>query len=277
MQIAIPRSLSRPGRALANDAHVDLLARVGYASRGVVYGLIGLFAVLLSFGMGGRLTDTKGLFRGMLSHPLGKVFLLALGLGLFCYAVWRILQAVRDYEGRGNDAKGLAMRASYLLRGLFYAVVGYSAWNLVLHLSDSGGGMSESKIARVLMSQSYGHLLTGMLGLIIIGVGLGQFYVALKEKFMEGIRLPRGKEWLLCALCKAGIIARGCVFGIVGGLFVSAALHNDSREAAGLRGVWRVLRAQAYGEALVLALALGFVAFAVYAFIEAIYRDSHVS
>ncbi|OUL20587.1 hypothetical protein BV378_29725, partial [Nostoc sp. RF31YmG] len=56
---------------------VERLARFGYASKGVVYGIVGLLASQAAFGTGGRTTDTKGALQTLVEQPFGK-FLLAL-------------------------------------------------------------------------------------------------------------------------------------------------------------------------------------------------------
>ncbi len=87
------------------DRHVHLIARIGYAARAGVYALMGTFALLLSLGFKkGQLTDSKGSLRQLIEQPFGKLFLAVLGVGLIAYAVWRLLQAVLDYEHKANSA-----------------------------------------------------------------------------------------------------------------------------------------------------------------------------
>jgi hypothetical protein len=41
---------------------------------------------------------------------MGEGLLLVIGVGLAGYAIWRMLDAITDAEGKGGDAKGLARR-----------------------------------------------------------------------------------------------------------------------------------------------------------------------
>lgn len=256
---------------LAKEENVLLMGRVGYAARAVVYGLVGIYALLLIFREGGGLTDTRGIFLDLLGKPFGKIILIVMAMGLFSFAMWRLLQAVRDYESHGNGAKGIAIRVGYGFSALAYTALGYHAINLIFHLSRQSKRSGESEVAHTLLSQSFGALAMGALALIIAGIGIGQIYIAVKEKFTKHLSLPHGSE-KLCAICKAGIIARGIVFCIIGWLFMRAALHSNSSEVDGMRGAWKFLAAQPFGSALVGAMALGLLAFSLYGFTEAVYR-----
>lgn len=247
------------------------MARWGYAARAVVYGLVGIFAIRLTFQEGGALTDSHGILIHVLKQPFGKIILIAVAVGLLFFAIWRALQSIKDYEHKGTDFKGIAIRIGYGISSITYAVLGYHAINLIFHLSQSSNQSSEKKIAQTLIGQSYGSLLLGLVALIIIVYGLVQFYVAFKEKFKKHLDLPRSRRWLL-SICKVGISARGIVLCLMGWFFLRAAFYTNSNEAEGLKGIWKFLAAQSYGTILVAAVAIGLMAFSVYGFTEAIYR-----
>ena len=61
-----------------------------------------------------------------------------------------------------------------------------------------------------------------------------------------------------------GYAAKGVALGIVGALFVLAAVHANPEEASGLDGALQTLRDAPAGPVLLLAVALGLVAFGVY-------------
>src|SRR5689334_15420365 len=89
------------------------LARAGHAAKGVVYLLVGGLAVQAALGFGGETTDPKGAIRNLAGLPGGKVLLPLLAIGLAAYAVWRVLQAALDPDGKGKSAKGIAARIGY--------------------------------------------------------------------------------------------------------------------------------------------------------------------
>jgi small-conductance mechanosensitive channel len=75
-------------------------------------------------------------------------------------------------------------------------------------------------------------------------------------------------NWLL----KASVIARGIVIAIIAMLFVQAALRANPAKAGGSEKAFSWLIEQSYGQALVAAICIGFLAFALFCFVNAAYR-----
>src|SRR3954468_22672985 len=73
----------------------EVLARFGYAARGVVYLIIGFFSGGAAFGSG-RPSGKKEALRALLSQPAGDILLGAVAVGLVGFSVWRVFQAVLD-------------------------------------------------------------------------------------------------------------------------------------------------------------------------------------
>jgi hypothetical protein len=71
----------------------ERLARVGYATKGVVYLLIGALAVLAALDAGKQPTDTRGAFQEVYSKPFGRVLLSALAVGLAAYGLYMLIEA----------------------------------------------------------------------------------------------------------------------------------------------------------------------------------------
>ena len=111
---------------------VEPLARFGYAAKGIVYGIVGLLAAQAAVSAGGRTTDTQGALSVIVTQPFGKVLLSLVAIGLIGYVVWRFVQAIKDPENKGTNAKGLVQRLGYAGNGLIYASLALSAVKLVL-------------------------------------------------------------------------------------------------------------------------------------------------
>ena len=65
-----------------NSRPFEWLARAGFVARGLVYGIIGLLALKLAIGSGGKATDQEGAMRTLAQQPLGRTMLVALAVGL---------------------------------------------------------------------------------------------------------------------------------------------------------------------------------------------------
>jgi uncharacterized membrane protein YidH (DUF202 family) len=254
------------------------LGRLGYAAKGVVYGLVGVLALLAALGRGGQTTDTRGVLQTIVDAPSGRLLLAVVTLGLFGHALWRFVQAARDTENKGTDARGIAARVAYAAIGVVYVGLALAAARLVL---GTGGGNQSSDqstqdwTAR-LLGQPFGRLLVGLAGLIVIGIGGYQFYRAYKAEFREKLKLHEmsaAEQTWTTRVGRGGFAARGVVFVIIGGFLLVAALRDQSEQARGLGGALDTLVAQqTYGPWLLGIVALGLVAYGVFMVVQARYR-----
>jgi hypothetical protein len=78
-------------------------------------------------------------------------------------------------------------------------------------------------------------------------------------------------SWLR-PLSRFGLIARGIVFLVIGGLVVRGGLAYDVAERPGLADALQAVQGQDFGWLILLAIALGLVAFGLYSLAEARYR-----
>lgn len=269
------RGAEQAVRQTLSSPWVERLARLGYAAKGVVYVVVGVLAVRVAFGAGGRAIGTRGALREVVTGPSGRVMLLLIAVGLCGYVLWRFVQAFVDADRKGSDAKGLGVRGAYLFSGLVYAGLAVTAVQVLLG-SDRGGGEGEAKEWTAwLLSMPLGGWLVGLAGLVVIGVGLFQFYKAYTAKFREQLQLagagPKPRAWVI-RFGKVGIAARGVVFVVAGAFLIIAALRSDPAQARGLDGVLDELARQPAGPWLLGGVAAGLVAYGVFMLMLSKYR-----
>src|SRR5262245_17400956 len=102
---AAMRSLvgQRPFRFIRScDVHLEQLARLGYVARGSVFLIIGFFCAYAAYAST-RPLDSNDAFRNLLNKPLGGILLGAIAAGLFCFAAWRLAQALLDVDHCGKN------------------------------------------------------------------------------------------------------------------------------------------------------------------------------
>jgi len=240
---------------------VDRLARFGYATKGLVYVVVGILALGVATGVGGYTTDPPGALQEIGEQPFGQVMLGFVAVGLAAYALWRLFQAVADPDGEGRDASGIAARTGYAAAWLGYSVLAFTAGQLVV--TSSGGGSPKDWTASIL-SLPFGWVLVLGVGTGVAVYGLHQLYQAYQAQFEE--HLKRGQmsklvESLIKQGGRCGLAARGVVIGIAGGFLVVAALRFDPNEATGLGGALQTLLQEPFGPWLLGAAALGLVAY----------------
>ncbi|MEH1895281.1 MAG: DUF1206 domain-containing protein [Nostoc sp.] len=255
---------------------VERLGRFGYVSKGVVYGIVGILAAQAAFGRGGKTTDTQGALQTIVNQPFGKFLLALVAIGLIGYVIWRFVQAIKDPENKGNDAKGLAVRIGYAVNGLIYASLALSAVKIVTGTGDgkNSSDSTEDSTAR-LLSQPFGEWLVGTVGAFVIALGFYQFYQAFSGKFRKELNLSKlsntQAKWVM-RISRFGLAARGIVFCIIGWFLIEAARQSNAATAEGLDEVLQTLAQQPNGAWLLGIVALGLVAYGIYTIIQARYR-----
>lgn len=257
------------------------LARFGYAAKGVVYLVVGALALQAAIGSGGSTTGPEGALQRIGQQPFGQVLLILVAIGLFGYALWRLVQAWVDPEVVGSDMKGVAQRTGYAISGISYSFLGVVALRLVMGAAAAAGGdnqQTQDWTAR-LMALPFGRWLVGLIGLAVIGVGLFQIYYGYQAKFRKHLKLQemsQATETWATRAGRFGYMARGVVYAIIGGFLINAARQFDPDQVGGIGEALAELAQQPYGPWLLGIVALGLIAYSLFAFVDARYRRIYV-
>lgn len=252
---------------------IERLARLGFASVGTVYLIIGFLAAAAGFGRGGKTAGHEGAVRYLLEKPLGTPLLIVMILGLVGYALWLFASGFADSDRRGSDAKGLGIRVGAIFRGLIYTAFTIEIIRILTRGGGSGGSGDQAAqhwTARV-MDKPFGRWLVAAAGLGVIGYGAYQLYRAWESKLSKRLHLGEMKpatERKVVLISRIGIAARGIVFLIVGGSLILAAVRHNPSAAHATSGALGELP-----EPVLAAVGIGLMAYGVYAFVNARYRS----
>ena len=251
-----------------------ILARVGLVAKGISFALVGLLALGVALGHGGKSTSREGALATLAKHGWGEFLLYALAAGFAAYALWRIAQAFFEHED--DDKKLWGKRVGYLGRAAIYAGLTYTSVKIA---NGTAGPDSQTerahKTTAEILSWPAGTWLVGLAGLCILGVGLYNGYRGVTQKFADKWKAKGSTEeigrWAK-RIGVVGLLARCVVFGLIGAFAIKAAVEYAPREAIGLDGALRKLSQQTYGQWLLGLTAAGLVAYALYCFADARYR-----
>src|ERR1700686_382219 len=255
-------------RAAANPALV-LLERLGYLVRGALYAVMGLLALKIVLSVaGGQATDLTGSLVVMVSNPFGKFVLIIAVIGLAAYSIWGFTRAIFDPLHRGSDASGYMARLGFVTSALSYAAIVLFAIQLLAGSGATTNDGTKNTIASVLTHPA-GGALTILIGLVVIGVALGQFLEAYRATFardLKGAEMSSRARDIIVKLGRFGMFARGVIFLIIGWFVVQAGIHHDPSQTQGFSGAFVFLLAQPFGRILLGIVALGFVALGLHSF-----------
>ncbi len=280
---SIPMAIGAPLEHVRNAAReaspgVRLLARAGFASRGVLSCTIGVLAAMAALGStGGKTTDSKGALRAIHEQPFGQVLLGIVAAGLFGYAVWLFVQAILDPEHTARrGTRGPLMRIGRFAAGVVHVGLGVYAIGLLTGTalgSDEDGTRSWTQ--RLLGWDGIGVVLVFAFGVLVIGLGAYDLYKAAKAKLDDQLDLSRlggSTRKVIVQLCRFGLAARAVVFALVGSFLVMAAVRTDPANAKGLGETLATIQGWTFGWVLLAIVAFGFIAYGGYELLEARFR-----
>ena len=253
-----------------------MLGRAGYAAKGIVYVVIGALAARAAVGAGGATTDSRGALNVIHDGPMGTVALVAIGVGLLGYMAWRLVAAVTDAEGKGDEPTKLAVRAAQAARGLAYGALGVQALRLIGGGGDAGsqGEAARDWTAR-LLGMPFGRALVVGVGLGVLGYAAYQLYRAFSDKATKHLDLYEAGHtqatWIV-RFGRFGITARAVVFAMIGVFLVRAGMQSDSGEAGGIAQSLQALGSADYGRLVLGAVSFGLIAYGIYQLATARYR-----
>jgi len=254
---------------------IEVTARIGYVSIGVVYVIAGSMTAAAAAGMGGRTTSWRDAITTIGRAPLGGIALVVLGIGLIGYSAWRVINGILDSDHRGSDAKGWAVRARSIATGAVHLAMAYAVLQFAFtHHHNNAGGNSQAKVwtARV-MDVAGGRWLVGVAGLILMAVAIAALWHAWDAELGKRLHLERAPApGVFLGVARFGIAARGVVAGVIGGSLLTAAIRHDPSRTEATKGALQNIAHVPWGRPLLVMVSLGLAAYGLYQFLKARYR-----
>jgi hypothetical protein len=272
------RTAERTAKRAADSPWADRLARLGFCARGLVYVIVGVIALQIAFGTSSRGDEASkdGALREIAERPMGSVLLAVLAAGLAGYALWRATEALWGKRDEDDEAKRSAKRAGSAAKAVLYAGFCVSTIRFIASGPPQGGDEQEQTLTARVLDWPAGQWLVGAVGVAIICGGLYLAYRGLAQKFekrLDTSEMGPVTGAAVDVLGTVGMAAKGLVFGVAGFLLIKAAVDFDPDEATGVDGTLRTIAQQAYGQVLLTVTAIGLVAYGLYSFAEARYRQ----
>jgi Domain of Unknown Function (DUF1206) len=271
VESATAREARAGGEKVARSRGFEWLSRAGFVARGLIYGIIGILAIKLALGAGGKTTNQQGALETIARQPFGKVLLILVAIGLAGYALWRLLRALLGHGPEDSDST--FERVAAFASGIVYA--GLCAIAVEILLGSGGSSGNANKTTAGVFGWPAGTWLVGIAGAVLVGVGLYQGYRGLSKDFLKDSKteqmspqVRRSIEWI----GTFGHLARMVVFCLVGAFLINAAIDYNPNKAVGLDGALAKIADASYGPFLLGIVAAGLIAFGVYSLTDARYR-----
>src|SRR5438132_13790053 len=176
-------SRAQPIKRAAANPGLELLERLGYVARGVLYAVMGVLALRIAMGQpGGQATDLTGSLVYLIGQPFGKLVLYVMVIGLAAYSVWGFIRAIFDPLHRGSDASGYLERLGFVSSAVSYAAIVVFGLRSLIRNGGASGDSTQQTILSVL-DHPAGGALSVLSGLLATGLGIGRCVEAHRVRF----------------------------------------------------------------------------------------------
>lgn len=256
---------------------VKSITRFGFYTKGVLFIIIGVLAILLVAGLqGGKIADPTGALGTVAQKPFGKVLLIIFIVGAAGHGLWQILRGAADVDDAGKKWLGIVKRIFFICLGFFYIGLALTAWSITFSPNNSAeNGELPQTITTILLEIPFGVVIVFIIGLSLIGAGVHECYSGVSGKFRQYYRSWEIKGWHDNFITVLGILsftARAVIFVLIGYFFIMAAIDYNANEVIGFDGALLTLAQTSYGKILLFVTAVGLVCHGILAFYEAKYR-----
>ncbi|HUP15124.1 MAG TPA: DUF1206 domain-containing protein [Acidimicrobiia bacterium] len=266
----MPVAARNVAREVGDSTSLELLARAGLTAYGAIHILVGWLALLMAWGTAGESSDLSGALGTVATQPFGKIVLWLVAGGLLALALWQVSESIWGYRKREGARR---KQVASWTKAVVYAALGVSAARVALGSGSSSSEQQQEATSGVL-SLPAGRVLVVVAGVLIMSVGVTHMVKGVKASFLKEIvtssMSPFARQGVT-RLGQIGYVAKGLAVGGVGGLLTYATLTLDPQRQ-GLDGALQTILVQPFGRFLLTTLALGFLAFGLFAMLQARYR-----
>jgi hypothetical protein len=269
----------RISEQLAASPWVRRLAQLGYGAKGLLYVIVGTTALLAVVNVGQRVRGTRGALNLMVASPVGRLGVAFVAVGLGGFILRRLVQIFVSPK-IGTAPKRftrISRRVGYALSGLGHLGIALTALQLVFGVATFGRAEvtpARTWILRLLTSMPLGSSWILLAGLVIVGIAIFQFYLAVSRRFAVELQLEQMSQRvrrMTFACGVAGHAGRGVAFLLSGTFLIYTGLFVEVAEAARFGNTVSTIETRSLGAWVFFAAAAGLTVYGLYLLFAAWY------
>lgn len=251
----------------ADNAWVERLAKLGYAAKGFIYIIFGTMAMLAAMDIGGRPRGLSGALALVAGQPFGRIGLILIAVGLAGFVLRRLVQIFVPPDGQPKFEIFRILRPiGYFFSGLANIGITFTALQLAFGWQIESSGNRNFNLKMLLNAQPFIKWLIFIVGLVIIGVAVFHFYMAIRKRFEIDLRVGQmSRTWrkITFVFGVIGYASRGAAFLIGGGILVYVGWFAG-QQLSGFGNAIRTIEATPFGTSLLILIAVGFIAYGLF-------------
>jgi len=260
-------SAKNVARAAKTSTPLRALARLGFATNGLLHILIGGLAISVATGAGSGSADQSGALGQLASTPGGVFLLWTVVIGLCALGLW-LLVAAFLIQG-GDPKRKWAHRGVEVSKGVVYIALAFTAFTFARG-SSTDSSSSTSEASATLISSPGGVVVLFVGGIVVLAIGAYFIRKGVARKFTSDISVPPDPaRKVVIALGVVGYVAKGIALSVVAILLMVAAVTRDPSKSTGLDGALKTLAELPAGTVILSAVGIGLIAYGLYCFVRA--------
>ncbi|RYD97479.1 MAG: DUF1206 domain-containing protein [Sphingobacteriales bacterium] len=255
-----------------------VLTLTGCFSTGILYGSIGVIALLSFLKLKNGGADESSFFVLLDSFAFGRVLNWIIILGAVCFIIWRFYEAFGDPYHLGKSGKALLMRTGAAFSSGADAFIALSVLQALFSKDKApvtGEPEQQRAMAGQLLQTGWGRAFMFAIAVTLLLTALVLLFYGLSQKFTESIRgrdFSKHGRRVMHILAYAGYVARGSILGITGFFFLKSALARNSSYVVNTDKAFDFIGDHVGGWAFIL-VALGTISYGLYMFVLGLHYD----
>ena len=261
-----------------NTRILKVLTLIGCFSTGIIYGSIGVIAILSFFKLKQGGADENSFFVLMDGFVAGQFLNWALIVGALCFIIWRFYEAFGDPNKIGSDTKGILLRTGAAFSSVADAFIALSVLQAIYSRQKApvtGEPTQQKAMVADLLKTEWGRTDIIIIAVILLLTALVLALYGLSKRFTESIKAGEfSKRWtyVVHGIAYAGYLSRGVILGIIGFFFMKAAMERNGNYIVNTDKAFDFIGDNIGGIAFLITAA-GTICYGLYMFILGLHYD----
>jgi hypothetical protein len=251
---------------------------IGCFSTGIIYGSIGVIAILSFFKLKNGGADESSFFVLLNHFALGRVLNWVIIFGAICFIIWRFYEAFADPHKLGGDAKAILLRTGAAFSSGADAFIAFSVLQAMFSEQKApitGEPIKQRSLVAGMLQTEWGRIAIIVVALVVLLTALVLAFYGLSKRFTEAIKandFSKGQKYVMHAIAYAGYLSRGVILGVIGFFYLKAAIKDNSSYVVNTDKAFDFI-GDNIGSVAFLLIAMGTICYGLYLLVLGLHYD----
>lgn len=254
------------------------LTLIGCFSTGIIYGSIGVIALLSFLKLKNGGADENSFFVLLDGFALGRILNWVIIFGAVCFIIWRFYEAFQDPYKIGSDAKAILLRTGAAFSSGADAFIALSALQAIFGQQKApvtGEPILQRNVVAGLLKTDWGPTVVFITALVLLLTALVLAFYGLSKRFTESIKtsdFTKGWIYVIHGIAYAGYLSRGVILGVIGFFYLKAAIERNSSYVVNTDKAFDFI-GDHIGHVVFVLIAIGTICYGLYMFVLGLHYD----